>query len=372
MRNTNDGLLHLIKKELNSNSEKIKEAEFIVGTERIITKLLVDLSRAANYGTIISFKFNSDKNRFDSMISGAKNDRIYAIEFKSIITDILEVYGFKGVDDNDSVVYNISHPATRMEREVETIAYTHMPHMCSNMTSIARDTLPNYIGIIYINEYNELTCTNDKLASNMDNFIKLEMKNMGNRYYIDIENTSEFILASKMIKNGRVYLYVHMDSIDNMIIGNIEKKLGLRNNILGVLNPGEVGFKTIEEAQKALEENKYRNMQDMQEKPDYKLIEYMENYDDKLTDATKLKGIRLIDKTRKGNTYLEKYFEVLHKYKTFMKSMQHVKLEFKDTNETISVPGSILINREDSQGIERKAIDMGNFDWLNTRFNKKG
>ena len=125
MRNTNDGLLHLIKKELNSNSEKIKEAEFIVGTERIITKLLVDLSRAANYGTIISFKFNSDKNRFDSMISGAKNDRIYAIEFKSIITDILEVYGFKGVDDNDSVVYNISHPATRMEREVETIAYTH-------------------------------------------------------------------------------------------------------------------------------------------------------------------------------------------------------------------------------------------------------
>ena len=365
-----EGLLHLIKKELNSNSEKIREAEFIVGTERIITKLLIDLSRATNYGTIITFKFNSGENRFESMISGEKNDKTYAIEFKSIISDILEIYGFKGhYNDDGSVTYEIVHPATRMEREVETIAYTHIPHMSSNITSVAQDTLPNYIGIIYMNDYNELTCTNNKLASNMDYFIKLEMKNMNNKYYIDIENTSEFILAAKMFKNGRVYLYVHMDSIDNMIIGNIEKKLGMRNNILGVLNPGEIGFNTVEEAQKALEENKYRCIS---EDDKYKLVDYAQNEDGRLTDSIKLKGIRLIDKARNKDVCLSKYSEALGEYRALLKSIQHVKPEFKNTSESVSVSGSIIKDRKDSQEIERKAITINNFDWLNTRFNKKG
>ena len=53
-----------------------------------------------------------------------------------------------------------------------------------------------------------------------------------------------------------------------------------------------------------------------------------------------------------------------------MKNMQHVKPEFKNTSKSVS--GSIIKDRKDSQEIERKAITINNFDWLNTRFNKKG
>ena len=240
------GLLHLITRAV-EKAQKIKDIELAVGTDVSVEKLLMDIGNLVQLGRAGAFRFLKGENRKDFFIKEAKNERYtYTEEFHDLVSNIMAKYDY--IENEDFI-------QTKLEGAVEDVALFHAKTIGPNIKA-SLDNLPIGTALIYFDENNELACSNTMVSKYMEDFIKVSMVQDGNRFYFDINNTSEFILACKYIKNGKPILYVNVDSINNMRIGNIEKKLGMRNNILGLLNPGEKGFTTVEEAEKALAERK--------------------------------------------------------------------------------------------------------------------
>lgn len=255
-----EGLLHLITRRV-EKAQEIKDIELAVGTDIIVDKLLMDIGNLVQLGRAGAFRFTKDENRKEYFIREAKNERYtYTVEFHDLISDIMAKYDYIENEDfmqkgTELTWFENRHYATRLEGAVEDAALFHAKTIGPNVKA-SLDNLPIGIALIYFDENNELACSNSKVSKYMEDFVKVNMIQEGNRFYFDINNVSEFILACKYIKNGKPLLYVNIESIDNMRIGNIEKKLGMRNNILGLLNPGEKGFTTVEEAEEALAERK--------------------------------------------------------------------------------------------------------------------
>ena len=278
------GLLHLITRAV-EKEKGIKDIELAVGTDVIVDKLLMDIGNTVQLGRASTFRFLKDDNRKEFFIREAKNERYtYTEEFHDLVSDIMAKFDY--IEDeyfvkqeSELTIYKNRHYATKLEGAVEDAALFHSKTIGPSIKA-SLDNLPVGIALIYFDDNNELACSNTMVSKYMEDFIKVSMVQEGNRFYFDIDNKSEFILACKYIKNGRSLLYVNVESIDNMRIGNIEKKLGMRSNILGLLNPGEKGFSTVEEAEKALAERKpvdkiisIKDTKELEKKEDIKLTD---------------------------------------------------------------------------------------------------
>ena len=293
----NKGLLHLITRAV-EKAQEIKDIELAIGTDVIVDKLLMDIGNTVELGRSGTFRFlRGDDGKIEFITRTAYERYTYPESFYTIISDILDVYGYKEDKDfrtpgTESVLFIRKHYATRLEGEIEADALFHAKNMTIDIRA-AKDNLPTGTALVYLDDDNELVCSDTKVGTYLDKFVKVSMKKIGNGFYFDLENTSEFVLACKYIKNGKPYLYVNKESIDNMRIGNIEKELGMRNNILGVLNPGEIGFSTVEEAEAAL----------LNKKPSTKIVSVADTIklkdedDNRLTDTTK----KIIDKRVYGS-----------------------------------------------------------------------
>lgn len=293
------GLLHLITRAV-EKTHKIKDIELAVGTDILVDKLLMDIGNLVQLGRAGAFRFLKGDDRKDFFIKEAKDERYtYTVEFHELISNIMAKYDYIENEDfmqkgTELTWFENRHYATRLEGAVEDVALFHSKTIGPSIKA-SLDNLPIGTALIYFDENNELACSNTMVSKYMEDFIKVGMVQKGNRFYFDIDNISEFILACKYIKNGRPLLYVNVDSINNMRIGNIEKKLGMRNNILGLLNPGEKGFATVEEAEKALAERK----------PEDKLISIGDTKElEKKEDAKLTSNSKELIIAKKHNAYL--------------------------------------------------------------------